>query len=159
MGTQHHATARLKIAVQVIRDGVIGKVSEVHAWTDRPVNFWKQGLTRPAGGDPVPEYLDWNQWLGVAPERPFVDSCYHRFHWRGWWDFGTGVAGDMGCHLLDPVVNALELGPPTSVYAEGPPPRPKADPPGASSATSSPARRTRRKPATHMVRSEGTTAS
>ncbi|MFO1091884.1 MAG: Gfo/Idh/MocA family oxidoreductase [Planctomycetaceae bacterium] len=117
MGIQHHATARLKIAVQVIRDGVIGKVSEVHVWTDRPVNFWKQGQQRPKETSPVPDYLDWDQWLGVAPERPYVDGVYHRFNWRGWWDFGTGVAGDMGCHMLDPVVNALELGPPASVYA------------------------------------------
>jgi predicted dehydrogenase len=128
MGTQHHATARLKIAVQVIRDGVIGPVSEVHAWTDRPVNFWKQGQQRPKDSSPIPDYLDWNQWLGVAPERPYVEGVYHRFHWRGWWDFGTGVAGDMGCHLLDPVVNALELGPPSSVYAEGPPPLPESGP-------------------------------
>ena len=128
MGIQHHATARLKIAVQVIRDGVIGKVSEVHSWTDRPIGFWKQGLQRPEGSDPVPEYLDWNQWLGVAPERPFVDGVYHRFHWRGWWDFGTGALGDMGCHLLDPVVNALELGPPSTVSAEGPPPLPESGP-------------------------------
>lgn len=128
MGTQHHATARLKIAVQVIRDGVIGKVSEVHSWTDRPVNFWKQGQLRPQGSSPVPEYLDWNQWLGVAPGRPYVDGVYHPFHWRGWWDFGTGALGDMGCHLLDPVVNALELGPPTTVSAEGPPPLPDSGP-------------------------------
>jgi hypothetical protein len=128
MGTQHHATARLKIAVQVVRDGVIGKVSEVHSWTDRPVNFWKQGQPRPAGSSPVPETLDWDQWLGVAPERPYVDGVYHPFHWRGWWDFGTGALGDMGCHLLDPVVNALELGPPTTVSAEGPPPLPESGP-------------------------------
>lgn len=128
MGIQHHATARLKIAVQAIRNGVIGKVREVHAWTDRPGAFWKQGLTRPEASDPVPANLHWNEWLGVAPERPFVAGLYHPFHWRGWWDFGTGALGDMGCHILDPVVNALELGPPRKVSAEGPPPDPESGP-------------------------------
>ncbi|MCA9056427.1 MAG: Gfo/Idh/MocA family oxidoreductase, partial [Planctomycetaceae bacterium] len=103
MGIQHHATARLKMAVQAIRDGVIGKVREVHAWTDRPGHFWKQGLTRPDQSDPVPENINWDHWLGVAPARPFVAGLYHPFHWRGWWDFGTGALGDMGCHILDPV--------------------------------------------------------
>ena len=65
--------------------------------------------------------MHWDQWLGTAAERPWIDKTYHPFHWRGWWDFGTGVAGDMGCHLIDPVVNALRLGPPTKVSAEGPP--------------------------------------
>ncbi|MEZ6106009.1 MAG: Gfo/Idh/MocA family oxidoreductase [Pirellulaceae bacterium] len=122
MGIQHHSSARLKIAVQVIRDGVIGKVSEVHTWTDRPGSFWKQGLSRPATADNVPDYLHWDLWLGTAPARPFVANLYHPFHWRGWWDFGTGALGDMGCHIMDPVINALELGPPRTVEAEGPEP-------------------------------------
>ena len=128
MGIQHHATARLKIAVQIIRDGVIGKVREVHTWTDRPGSFWKQGLQRPKRSDPVPEHVNWNVWLGVAPERPYVEGFYHPFHWRGWWDFGTGALGDMGCHILDPVINALELGPPRQVSADGPPPHPESGP-------------------------------
>lgn len=122
MGIQHHSSARLKIAVQAIRDGAIGKVSEVHTWTDRPGSFWKQGLSRPAGSNEVPASLNWDLWLGTAPERPYVDGLYHAFHWRGWWDFGTGALGDMGCHILDPVINALELGPPSTVEAEGPEP-------------------------------------
>lgn len=122
MGIQHHSSARLKIAVQIIRDGVIGKVSEVHTWTDRPGTFWKQGLSRPDRSDNVPGNLDWNLWLGTAPNRPYVAELYHPFHWRGWWDFGTGALGDMGCHIMDPVVNALELGAPRTVEAEGPEP-------------------------------------
>lgn len=122
MGIQHHATARLKRAVHVIRQQTIGPVREVHVWTDRPGSFWKQGLDRPARQDEVPAHLAWDEWLGVAPRRPFVSGLYHPFHWRGWWDFGTGALGDMGCHLLDPVINALELGPPRTVRAEGPPP-------------------------------------
>jgi predicted dehydrogenase len=128
MGIQHHATKRLKLAVHAIQDGVIGKVSEVHTWTDRPGTFWKQGLERPQQGDAVPAHVHWDLWLGTAPERPFVSGLYHPFHWRGWWDFGTGALGDMGCHILDPVVNALELGPPASVRAEGPPPHPESGP-------------------------------
>lgn len=128
MGIQHHATARLKLAVNAIREGVIGKVSDVHVWTDRPGNFWKQGLERPEGGSAPPDSIHWNNWLGVAPERPYVAGVYHPFHWRGWWDFGTGALGDMGCHLLDPVIHALELGAPKSVQADGPPPHAESGP-------------------------------
>lgn len=128
MGIQHHATARLKIAVATVQAGVIGKVSHVHAWTDRPGNFWKQGLTRPDRSDRPPAHVHWNNWLGVAPERPYVEGLYHPFHWRGWWDFGTGALGDMGCHILDPVVNALKLSAPSTVSAEGPPPHAESGP-------------------------------
>ncbi len=128
MGIQHHASARLKTAVQVIRDGVIGKISEVHTWTDRPGKYWKQGLLRTTQTDSVPSHLHWNEWLGVAPDRRFVTDLYHPFHWRGWWDFGTGALGDMGCHILDPVVHALELGPPLTVEADGPEPHPESGP-------------------------------
>lgn len=128
MGIQHNATRRLKSAVAAIQDGVIGKVHAVHAWTDRPGNFWKQGLDRPMTSDAVPSHVHWDLWLGVAPERPYVAGAYHPFAWRAWWDFGTGVAGDMGCHILDPVVTALELGPPQVVKAEGPAPHPESGP-------------------------------
>lgn len=122
MGTQHHSAARIKNAVKIIQDGVIGKVSEVHAWTDRPGNFWKQGLQRPEKADPIPPDFNWDAWVGVAPMRPFNAGLYHPFHWRGWWDFGTGAGGDMGCHLLDPVFTALELTAPETVSADGPEP-------------------------------------
>lgn len=128
MGIQHHASARMKRIVRAIHDGIIGKVSEVHAWTDRPGHFWKQGLTRPTQHDEIPPHLHWDLWLGGAAERPFVRDVYHPFHWRGWWDFGTGALGDMGCHLLDPVVSALELGPPNTVRAEGPAPHAESGP-------------------------------
>lgn len=122
MGIQHHATARLKLAVDAIQAGVIGKVHEVHAWTDRPGTFWKQGQKRPEQQGAAPAHVHWDLWLGTAPERPWVGGLYHPFHWRGWWDFGTGALGDMGCHLLDPVINALQLGPPKTVEAKGPAP-------------------------------------
>jgi predicted dehydrogenase len=128
MGIQHHSSARLKKAVQAIRSGVVGKVSEVHTWTDRPGTYWKQGLDRPAKQDAVPSHVHWDEWLGIAPVRPYVAGLYHPFHWRGWWDFGTGALGDMGCHILDPVVNALEVGPPRTIEAEGPPPHAESGP-------------------------------
>lgn len=122
MGTQHHSTARIKNSIELVQSGVIGKVKEVHTWTDRPGHFWKQGLTRPNKSDAVPASLHWDLWLGVAPKRPFVAGLYHPFHWRGWWDFGTGALGDMGCHIFDPVFSALELGAPQTVSAKGPKP-------------------------------------
>ena len=63
-------------------------------WTDRPGTFWKQGLARPATSDTVPSHVHWDHWLGVAPQRPYVGGAYHPFAWRGWWDFGTGAAGE-----------------------------------------------------------------
>jgi predicted dehydrogenase len=127
LGTQHHATARLKIAVQTIRDGVIGKVSDVHCWTDRPGGYWKQGLSRPTKSEPIPSNLNWDLWLGVAPDRPYA-GVYHPFHWRGWWDFGTGALGDMGCHIIDPIFDALELGTPKTIKAKGEPLLPESGP-------------------------------
>ncbi len=128
MGIQHHATARLKTAVQAIHEEIIGKVSAVHCWTDRPGTYWKQGLDRPQREDAVPSGVAWDQWLGTAPARPYVAGLYHPFHWRGWWDFGTGALGDMGCHILDPVVSALKLPAPSLVWAEGPPVHPESGP-------------------------------
>ncbi|MDG2469525.1 MAG: Gfo/Idh/MocA family oxidoreductase [Pirellulaceae bacterium] len=122
MGTQHHSSARIKNAVELVQGGHIGAVKEVHAWTDRPGNFWKQGLKRPEKSDPVPANLNWDLWLGVAPKRSFVSELYHPFHWRGWWDFGTGALGDMGCHIFDPVFTALKLGAPKTISAKGPAP-------------------------------------
>lgn len=118
MGTQHHSGKFFRTTVKLIREGAIGKVREAHVWTDRPAGFWQQGHQRPTGADPVPNSLNWYQWLGTAPDRPYVDSVYHRFHWRGFWDFGTGALGDMGCHGINPVYDALQLGAPTRVDVE-----------------------------------------
>jgi predicted dehydrogenase len=94
--------------------GVLGQVKEVHAWTNRPV--WPQGIEvdRPKDLPPVPATLDWNEWIGPAPMRPYHPT-YHPQRWRAWWDFGTGSLGDMGCHILDPVFAALDLKYPASV--------------------------------------------
>jgi len=77
---------------------------------------WPQGVDRPTGTPSVPDTLSWDLWLGPAPERPY-HPAYVPFAWRGWWDFGTGALGDIGCHELDPVFRALKLGHPTSVEA------------------------------------------
>jgi predicted dehydrogenase len=92
--------------------GVIGKVNEVHVWTNRPV--WPQGIPVPTAKFPTPAQLNWDQWLGPAAKVDYTPA-YHPFKWRGWWAFGTGALGDMGCHLLDPPIRVLGLGSPTEV--------------------------------------------
>ncbi len=120
MGNQHHNGSAYRTLVKLIRSGVIGKIREAHAWSNRPI--WPQGLERPTGSDAVPKGLHWNLWLGVAAERPFLQGVYHPFNWRGWYDFGAGALGDMGCHIIDPVVWSMKLGSANSVTYEGPPP-------------------------------------
>jgi predicted dehydrogenase len=99
-----------------IQAGVIGDVREVHVWSDRAGLLWKQGIGRPADTPPVPSTLDWNLWLGPVKERPY-HPAYCPANWRGWCDFGTGAMGDMGCHILDHPVWALNLGSPSTVEA------------------------------------------
>ena len=119
---------------ELIAAGAIGPVREVHIWSNRPL--WPQGMQRPEGQDQVPETFDWDLWLGPAPMRPFVNewpeghyalsqtnagrprpAVYHPWNFRGWWDFGTGALGDMGCHHLNTPFRALNLGYPTVVEA------------------------------------------
>jgi predicted dehydrogenase len=114
MGNQGHSGEGVRLICEWIWDGAIGPVREVHAWTNRPV--WPQGIDRPKETPPVPPSLDWDLWLGPAPNRPY-HSCYLPFAWRGWWDFGCGALGDMACHVLDPVCWAMKLKYPTSVEA------------------------------------------
>ncbi len=97
-----------------IADGAIGRVREVHNWTNRP--FWPQGVDRPAEAQPVPDGLDWDMWLGPAPARPY-NSAYLPFVWRGWLDFGCGSFGDMGCYSFAGIFKILGLTPPTVVQA------------------------------------------
>jgi hypothetical protein len=116
MGNQGSAGDGLRRAVEVIQAGVIGAPKELHVWSNRPI--WPQGIDRPKGSSPVPEYLDWDLWLGAAAERPFVENAYHAFAWRGWTDFGTGALGDMACHTVNMPFRALKLGYPTVVECE-----------------------------------------
>jgi len=114
MGNQGHANEGARLINEWIADGAIGDVTEVHAWTDRPI--WPQGIDRPETIPSVPSTLDWNVWLGPAPWRPY-HPAYQPFTWRGWWDFGTGAIGDMGAHFLDQPYWALNLGAPITVEA------------------------------------------
>ena len=112
MGNQGNSSESVRQICEWIWDGAIGDIKEVHAWTNRPI--WPQGLERPTEKMKVPETLDWDLWIGPAPMRPY-NSAYTPWNWRAWWDFGTGALGDMGCHILDPVFQALKLKYPTSV--------------------------------------------
>ena len=123
MGNQGHSDEGIRQLCEMIWSGAIGTVREAHSWTNRPI--WPQGLVRPKVTDPVPENLDWDLWLGPAPERPFVSQwpdatmrdrrIYHPFAWRGWWAFGCGALGDMACHVMDGANWALKFGSPASV--------------------------------------------
>ena len=114
MGNQGHAMEGARLINEWIWDGAIGQVGEVHVWTNRPI--WPQGIEAPREIPSVPSTLDWNLWLGPAPFRPY-HPAYMPFVWRGWWDFGTGVIGDMGAHLMDQPFWALKLGYPTKIQA------------------------------------------
>jgi len=114
MGNQGHANEGTRLLKEWVNAGAIGPVREVHIWTNRPI--WPQGLERPKDTPPVPATLDWDLWLGASPKRPY-NPAYAPFKWRGWWDFGCGALGDMGCHIMDASFWALDLGAPTSVEA------------------------------------------
>ena len=117
MGNQGHAGEGTRLLREWFEAGVLGEVTEVHSWTDRPI--WPQGVEAPDHSKfipVVPGTLDWNAWLGVAADRPY-DPAYLPFNWRGFWDFGTGALGDMGCHIMDGAYWALGLGHPTRIEA------------------------------------------
>lgn len=112
MGNQGSSGNDTRIIETAVQKGVLGDVHTVHVWTNRPV--WPQGVMRPKNVDAVPAGLGWNLWLGTAPFREF-NNGYLPAIWRGWWDFGTGALGDMGCHFMDVPFRALRLGYPVSV--------------------------------------------
>jgi hypothetical protein len=124
MGNQGYSNEGTRQVAEMVWAGDIGNVTEVHAWTDRPI--WPQGLTEIPPPEPVPETLDWDLWLGNAEPRPFTTGgkgypnqfggyFYQPFNWRGFYDFGCGALGDMACHILGAPNLALHLGAPTSV--------------------------------------------
>ena len=115
MGNQGHAGEGARQINEWVASGELGAVREVHCWTNRPV--WPQGVARPEGSTAIPVSMDWNLWLGAAPARPYVDGAYHPFNWRGWVDFGTGVVGDMGAHIIDHPYWALGLDLPHRISA------------------------------------------
>jgi predicted dehydrogenase len=119
MGNQGSAENGVRRAAEIIQDGVIGPVREVHVWTNRPV--WPQApkiTARPDKADAWPDTVAWDQFIGGAPLRPYVEGVYHPFNWRGWWDYGTGAIGDMACHTANMAFRALKLAHPTAVSAE-----------------------------------------
>lgn len=115
MGTQIHAGDNYRRVVELIKAGAIGKVTECHVWV--PAIYTGGKFTT---GTPAPPGLDWNLWLGPAPERPYSEGV-HPFQWRKFWDYGTGALGDFGCHYMDLCHWALDLRAPLAVEAEGPP--------------------------------------
>jgi hypothetical protein len=124
MGNQGYSNEGTRQAAEMIWAGEIGNVTEVHAWTDRPI--WPQGLTQIPPAEPVPGTLDWDLWLGIAERRPYTSGgpdykspleghFYQPGNWRGFYDFGCGALGDMACHILGAANLALQLGAPISV--------------------------------------------
>ncbi|MTB53477.1 Gfo/Idh/MocA family protein [Lewinella sp. W8] len=114
MGNQGASGEGIRKTQEIYEAGLLGDVHTVYAWSNRPV--WPQGGPAPTVGESVPDHLDWNLWLGPAADRPY-HSAYHPFAWRGYWDFGTGALGDMGCHIIDTPFYILELGYPTEAEA------------------------------------------
>jgi predicted dehydrogenase len=119
MGIQVHSFYDYRMATELIRSGIIGKVKTVRAWS--PKNWGYDGPA-PTGQDPVPDYLDWNLWLGTAAERPYKEGYYHPGNWRKLVDYGCGTLGDMGVHIFDTPYNALELDIPKTIKTECRPP-------------------------------------
>jgi predicted dehydrogenase len=120
MGIQIHSSSEYRTAVQLVHNGTIGKVKEVHAWSNKK---WGDMSPQPDRNDPVPAGLAWNDWLGVRAERPFIGGgYYHPGNWRKRLDFGTGTFGDMGCHIYDPMFKAVGLTSPLSLKSLGPEP-------------------------------------
>jgi len=140
MGNQGHSLDDARTAVEYVWAGAIGEVREIHIWTNRPLGYWPQGIPRPealkepadklgwngkgvnerlaaamAGNYPVPDTLAWNLFLGAAAPNIDYHPIYHPFNWRGWVDWGVGAIGDMGAHLIDHSMWALNLGMPSSV--------------------------------------------
>jgi len=114
MGNQGSSSEGIRKTKEMIDAGLIGKVEKVDCWTNRPV--WPQGLKNITEGEKKPDTLSWDLWLGPAAKRPY-NSAYLPFKWRGFWDFGTGALGDMGCHIMETPFYALELGHPTEAEA------------------------------------------
>jgi predicted dehydrogenase len=116
LGNQGQADESARVLYELIHDGAIGNVREIHGWSNRYPRISPRGIARPADKPAVPDGLDWDLWLGPARERPY-HPAYLPFSWRGWWDFGTGVLGDIGCHNFSAIYKALDLGAPVSAEA------------------------------------------
>jgi predicted dehydrogenase len=114
MGNEGHSNDSVYEVAEVVQSGCLGTIEEAHVWTNRPI--WRQGMPQPLKEVKVPDTLDWDLFIGPAKMRAYNPE-YHPWIWRGWWDYGTGALGDMGCHLLDVPNYALKLGAPTAFQA------------------------------------------
>ncbi len=115
MGNQGASGDGVRLMQEWYKEGLIGKADEAWVWTNRPV--WPQGIPWPQSSEtPIPKELDWDLWLGTAPQRNYIGNLVP-FNWRGWWDYGTGALGDMACHLIEPAYKTLQLGYPSAVEA------------------------------------------
>jgi len=112
MGDQGASCDGMRTLREWIEAGILGDIEKVYCWTDRPV--WPQGIAWPSVRPAVPKELKWDLWLGTAKETNYIDNMIP-FNWRGWWQFGTGALGDMGCHIMGPPFKLLDLGYPTEV--------------------------------------------
>lgn len=119
MGIQIHSSNFYRWAAHIVQGGHLGKVKEIHTWSSKK---WGDKGARPTHGDPIPKGFDWDGWLGVASARPYKNDYYHPGNWRKRLDFGTGTFGDMGCHIYDPVFNAVGSPTPLRVTSHGPAP-------------------------------------
>jgi len=119
MGIQIHSNAEYRLAVQLIQSGAVGKIREVHAWSNKK---WGDVNPKPQQSDAVPTTLDWDGWIGVGRLEPYIKGYVHPGNWRKRLEFGTGTFGDMGCHIYDPVFGALGVTSPLTVRSEGPAP-------------------------------------
>jgi predicted dehydrogenase len=120
LGTQHASSENDRRALQLIKEGAIGKIKHVYLCSNRPgaVENYRPIGPRPVEGEEAPSTLNWDVWIGTAPMRQYVTKIYHPSLWRGWLDFGTGWSGDIGCHIFDAVWKGLGLTPPKTVIAE-----------------------------------------
>jgi predicted dehydrogenase len=112
MGNQYASADHVRRAKELVNAGLIGEVTEVQTWTNRPV--WPQGVPTPTGKYDIPKELDWDLWLGPAKFTEY-NPAYLPFNWRGWWNFGTGALGDMACHIMDAAFRILPIDYPTEV--------------------------------------------
>jgi predicted dehydrogenase len=114
MGNFGQAGEGPRMVAEYIQSGAIGTVREVHGWSNRNPMISPRGIARPKDTPKTPDNMDWDLWVGPSPMRPY-HPCYHHFSWRGWWDFGTGCLGDIGCHEFSAAFKALKLGHPTLI--------------------------------------------
>lgn len=115
LGNQGRSSIESRTAVELIRNGAIGRIKEVIIWENKRLNWWPKNTDLRSQGDPIPKGFHWDLWMGVRQPRPYLEKTYHPKYWRAWFDFGVGEMGDMGCHHFDPTFDALNLTAPLRV--------------------------------------------